>query len=103
MQLDELVEQVAAFDVAPPKERIKLFAWWLHTHTGKELFGSADIRSCFEKLQMDESPSLATYLTRMAEARELLKERGQYKLARGVRAELDKKYGVHYSVVAVSK
>jgi hypothetical protein len=103
MQLQELVEQVPGFDGAAPKERIKLFAWWLHTHGGKELFAPVDIRGCYDKLHIDEPPALATYLTRMFEAKDLLKEKGQYKLARSVRADLDKKHGMHHSVVAVSK
>ncbi len=103
MQLQELVDQVAAFDGAAPKEKIKLFAWWLHTHGGKEFFGPADVRGCFSKLHMDEPPALATYITRLAEARDLIAEKGKYKLARSVRAELDKKHGVHASIQAVSK
>jgi hypothetical protein len=103
MELQELVEQVPGFNAAGPKDRIKLFAWWLHIHGGKELFGPVDIRGCYDKLHIDEPPALATYLARMADAKDLLKEKGQYKLARSVRAELDKKYGVHYSVVQVSK
>jgi hypothetical protein len=103
MLLQELVEQVAEFETATPKERIKLFGWWLHTHGGKELFGPAEIRDCFNKLHLDEPPSLATYLSRMADSKELLKERGQYKLARPLRSNLDRKYGVHHSVVAVNK
>jgi hypothetical protein len=39
----------------------------------------------------------------MAEGKELLREKGQYKLARAIRADLDKKYGVHHSVIAVNK
>jgi len=103
MQLQELVEQVPGFDGAAPKDRIKLFAWWLHTHGGKELFGPVDIRGCYDKLHIDEPPALATYLTRMADAKDLLKEKSQYKLARSVRADLDKKYSVHHSVVAINK
>src|SRR5947209_5413748 len=103
MQLNELVEQVPRFDSAAPKEKIKLFAWWLHTHGGKELFGAAEIRGCYDKLHIDEPPALATYLTRMSDAKDLLKEKGRFKLARAVRADLDKTYGVHYSVVQVSQ
>jgi hypothetical protein len=103
MELQELVEQVPGFDAATPKDRIKLFAWWLHIHGGKELFGAVDIRGCYDKLHIDEPPALATYLARMTEAKDLLKEKGQYKLERTVRSDLDKKYGVHHSVVAVSK
>jgi hypothetical protein len=103
MQLHELAEQVAGFDTAPPRERIKLFAWWLHTHGGKELFAPTDIRTCFDKLHIEEPPALATYVTRMAQGKDLLKENGQFKLARCFRAEFDKKYGVHHTVVAVRK
>jgi len=103
MQLHELVEQVPGFDAAAPKEKIKLFAWWLHAHGGKEQFGPVDIRGCYDKLHIDEPPALATYLTRMGEAKDLLKEKGQYKLARSVRSDLDKKYGIHQTVVQVSK
>jgi hypothetical protein len=103
MQLQELIEQVAGFDSAAPREKIKILGWWLHTHGGKELLGAPEIRGCYSKLHIDEPPALATYLTRMAEGKELLREKGQYKLARAVRADLDKKYGVHHSVIAVSK
>jgi hypothetical protein len=103
MELSALVEQVAEFDTAAPKERIKLFAWWIHVHGGKEFFGPADIRGCFDKLHIDEPPALATYLSRLADAKDFIAEHGKYKLARSVRSELDKLYGVHHSVVAVSK
>lgn len=103
MHIQELVEQVAGFDDSVPKEKIKLFAWWLHTHGDKELFGPIEIRNCYSTLHIDEPPALATYLTRMADAKDLLRENGKYKLARNVRSDLDKKYGVHHSVIAVSK
>jgi hypothetical protein len=103
MQLQELVDQVSAFDTAAPKEKIKLFAWWLHTHAGKELFSPADIRGCFSKVHMDEPPALATYISRLADAKDLIAEKGKYKLARSIRVDLDKKHGVHPSIQAVSK
>lgn len=103
MQLQELMEQAPGLDRAPPREQIKVFAWWLHTHCGKELFGPVEIRGCYDKLHINEPPALATYLTRMFTAKDLLKEKTQYKLSRGVRADLDKKYSVHHSVVAVNK
>jgi hypothetical protein len=100
MQLQELVNQVAAFDTATPKEKIKLLAWWLHTHGGKEFFGPADIRGCYSKLHMDEPPALATYISRLADAKDLIAEKGKYKLARFVRADLDKKHGIQASLHA---
>jgi hypothetical protein len=55
------------------------------------------------KLHINEPSALATYLTTMSDAKELLKEKGQNKLARTARADLDTKCGVHHSVVAVNK
>lgn len=105
MQLRDLVDQAPSFDTGPPKEQIKLFAWWLHSHGGAETFGPGQVRKCYIDLHMDEPPALATYMTRMAEGRppDLLKERGKYKLARQARIDLDKKYSIHNSIVVVSK
>jgi hypothetical protein len=105
MELADLIDQVSGFDTTAPREQIKLFAWWLHVHNGAELFGPAEVRSCYAKLHVDEPPALATYLTRMADTRpaDLLREKGKYKLARQARSELDKTYGIHQSVVVVSK
>ncbi|MBB4429111.1 hypothetical protein GGD66_007711 [Bradyrhizobium sp. CIR48] len=103
MELRDLVDQVPGFDAAAPKEKIKLFAWWVHTHGGKEFFGPAEIRWCYDTLHIDEPAALATYISRLADAKEVIAEKGKYKLARSVRSDLDKKYGVHHSVVAVSK
>jgi len=103
MELADLVDQVAGSDTAAPKDKIKLFAWWIHTHVGKEFFGPAEIRNCFDSLHIDEPAALATYLTRMVDSKDLLREKSQYKLSRSVRSELDKTYGVHHSIVAINK
>ncbi len=104
MDLRDLVEQVEAFDALPPREKIRLFAWHLHTNNGKELFDNASIRACYDELHL-ASPNVAMYLPRFAESRppDLIKIKGGYKLERSVRAALDAKYGVHQSVVQVSK
>ena len=81
MQISELVGQVAGFDIAPPKDKIKFFAWWQRVYGGKGLFGPADIRACFGRVHVDEAAALATYIARM-EGKELLKEKASYELAR---------------------
>ena len=62
MELSDLVDQVAGFDKATPKDQIKLFAWWIHIHKGKELFDPTDIRRCYEAVHMLQQ-AIATYLT----------------------------------------
>jgi hypothetical protein len=54
MELADFVSQISGFDGAPPREQIKLFAWFLHTHRGKEVFNNADVRMCFSELHITE-------------------------------------------------
>lgn len=102
MDLADLVNQVSGFDEASPREKIKLFAWFLHTHKGKEVFDNADIRTCFHELHIAD-PNVAKYLPRMVEYKDLMKVRDGFKLERATRTALDAKYGTHHSVVQVSK
>jgi hypothetical protein len=104
MLLEDLVSQVADFDAQSPREKMRLFAWWLHVHAGKELFEAGDVKRCYDNLHLSQI-NIAMNLNRMADRKppDLLMERGMFKLARVIRTELDAKYGVHHSVVAVSK
>jgi len=103
MQLEEFVGQIRSFEAMAAKDRIKLFVWWLHSYCGKDLIGTTEIRGCYAKLHLDEPPALATYMSRMVSSKDFLREKGKFKLARNARMELDKKYGVHESIVAVAK
>lgn len=102
MELHELVNQVDGFDRLVLRDKIKIFAWFLHTHKGREIFGNADIRACFIKLHLAD-PNVAKYMSRMVEYREIVKSNGGLKLERSARMDLDRKYGTHDSVIAVNK
>ncbi|MFK4657043.1 hypothetical protein ABIF97_006977 [Bradyrhizobium japonicum] len=103
MELADLVNnQVSGFEALQPREKIKLFAWFLHTYRKREVFDNAAVRACFAELHLAD-PNVAKYLPRMVEYKDLMKANGGFKLERAARIELDKQYGVHHSVVAVSK
>jgi hypothetical protein len=104
MELIELVNQVNAFDGASPSEKIRLFAWWLHTHRGMATFKTTDIRGCYEMLHLPP-PNVAMYLIRMTETKppKALRKGDNYNLTRIARVDLDAKYGVHPTIVQVSK
>jgi len=102
MELADLVNQIGGFDEFSPREKIQLFAWFLHTHRGKAVFDNADIRACFFELHMVD-PNVAKYLPRMVEYKDVMKVRDGLKLERAARTTLDVKYGTHHSVVQVSK
>ena len=99
MELPDLVDQVSGFDGATPSEKIRLFAWFLHTHRGMETFRTTDIRTCYEKLHLPV-PNVAMYLTRMTETNpaKALRKGDNYNLTRAARTDLDGKYGIHQSI-----
>jgi hypothetical protein len=104
MLLTELIAQAAGFDALPPGDKIRLFAWYLHTHAGVATFDNADMRRCFREVGA-VAPDVTVYLPRMAEKKppDLIMVRGKYQLERSVRAALDKKYGQHPVTIAVAK
>lgn len=104
MELDEFVSQVSGFDAALPGEKIRLFGWFLHSKRNLEVFGTAQVRECFERLHIPV-PNVAMYLIRMTESSppKALRSRGGYKLTRTGRADLDAKYSASQSFVLVSK
>jgi hypothetical protein len=103
MQLKELANQVAEFDKLPPREKIRLFGWYLHTYKGQEHFGSDHIRALYKELHMVPD-DVGKYVMRMSSMNnpDLARERQGFKLTRPVRTQLDEKYGSHPSMQAVS-
>ncbi|WP_316198728.1 hypothetical protein [Bradyrhizobium sp. SZCCHNS2002] len=104
MQLREFVDQVADFDKLPPREKIRLFGWYLHTHRGQEHFGSDNIRALYKELHMVPD-DVGKYVMRMSSMNnpDLARERPGFKLTRAVRTMLDEKYGDQPSMQPVSK
>jgi hypothetical protein len=104
MTLVDFVHQIPNFDRLPPREKMKLFAWHLHAHGGRETFDNAAMRDCFQQLAI-QPPEIAKYLGRMADATpaELVRVRGDYKLEGSVRRAMDAKYKHDHSTVVVSR
>lgn len=104
MDLKDFVRQVPGFDDLSHPERIKIFAWYLHTHAGRERVDVDAIRRCYEQLHY-EPPNLSRDMARLAERRpaELLKDSTGYRLEARVREQLDAKYGEAPSSIAVAK
>jgi hypothetical protein len=105
MQLSDFVDQVPGFDKLTPREKIKLFGWYLHVHEGKEHFNSDHIRACYKKLHLAYVDNIGRDLMRMSDYQtpDLLREKQGFKLTRPIRSELDAKYANQPSIQAVSK
>jgi hypothetical protein len=104
MRLSDLISQIAGFNSLKPRDKIRLFAWFLHRYRNIGVFDNASIRECFREI--DEVPvDVSVYMPRMASKKppDLIRVRGGYKLEGKVRRLFDQRYGEHQSVVAVKK
>lgn len=105
MQLSEAVTLVPEFARWNHADRVKYFAWFLHTERSKDYFTAADIRKCFEELNMDGPASVGPFLSAMDKRRpkEALKVAKGYKLEKRVREAFDSKYGEREVTIAIHK
>jgi hypothetical protein len=104
MELIEFIRQVRGFDGLTHPEKIKRFAWYLHTHRGLERVEPPAVRACYQTLHLP-CPDLGRDLQRLTERKpaELMKDRRGYFLAGPVRRQLDQQYGEHETVITVSQ
>lgn len=65
MDLAALVSTIPDFHNWNHVQKIKLFAWFLHSQ-GKEHFSTTDIRLTYEKLHEDKSTNITQLLDQLA-------------------------------------
>lgn len=108
MALTDFIRRVKNFDQLSHPEKIKRFAWFLHTERKLERFEAAALRACYGEVQLPP-PDFSVYLKRMSErkagspAPALLKDKVGYALSGPIRREFDKLYGDAESVIEVSQ
>lgn len=105
MKLEELVNGVPGFSGWKHADKIKFFAWFLHSKRGRERFMPADIKACYVELGLDEPSSIAPFLTAMEQRRpkDVLHNKQGYALEKRVRDELEKRYGQRPAAIQVDK
>lgn len=105
MTLAELAKDVPNLATWNHVERIKLFAWYLHTQKKQEHFQAPDIRKCYEELHLDPPSSISPFLASMEKKKpkEVLKKTEGFRLEMRVRETLDKKFGTRQITVQVTE
>lgn len=96
MSLHDVLGGIADFAEWEHNDKIKLFAWYLHTVDGKERFSAREIKQCYDDVDLEKPANVYTSLERLRKKspKQVLRDRKGYSLEWNVRRELDAKYGM---------
>lgn len=96
MELSDLASADATFAALSHRDKIRAFAWFLHTQRARETFAQRDVERCYDELHLDRPASLGPYIATMARSKppQLLKTRDGWKLEHRAREEAHARYGV---------
>jgi hypothetical protein len=105
VELNDFLRQIADFGKWSPTAQIKLFAWYVHVHAGKDRFLPTDIRDCYGSCGMAVPQNIAALLNNLVVGRrpQVLKDSGGFRLERLVREQFDRQYGQRGITVDVHK
>ena len=105
MKIEELVNGVSGFAGWKDADKIRFFAWFVHSKQGKERFITSDIRSCYEELGFQQPSNISSYLQSMEKRKpkDVLKNSRGYALEKRVKDDLEKKYGQRPATIQVEK
>jgi hypothetical protein len=103
--LKALVDSVSGFASWTHAEKIKFFAWFLHTYRKKERVTGTDVGACYAVLHDEPPSSISPFLGNMEKKnpKEAMRDGDGYYLVKKVRDQFDAKYGQRDSTVKVEK
>jgi hypothetical protein len=93
----------AGFDDWQHAEKIRFFAWQLHSTAAKPRFTTGDMRGCFERLNLSQPGNLSQQLAQLVQQKQLLKDGQGYALEKRVRDSFEEQFGQRPSTVNVTK
>ena len=105
MELRDFAEGVSGLASWPHAQKIKLFAWYLHTYKGRDRFNQENIRACYDALHLEKPSNVSPYLGQLKDKKpkEVLQDSRGYYLEKRIRDEFDTKYGQRTATVQVHK
>jgi hypothetical protein len=103
MELAALKQAVSGLSDKSHYDKIKIFGWWLHKHRSQSTFMGADIAKCYDALHFSKPSSFGSYLSQLADKKELLKSGSGYRLENKIREQMDAAYGIPDITVQVTE
>lgn len=104
MTLEERVGAIPGFSTWNHADKIRFFAWHLHTE-GYAVFTVSSIRQCYSELRLAPPASYTSFLTAMAQRKpkEALPSQGGYILERRLRESFDARFGTRPTAAQVDR
>jgi hypothetical protein len=103
--LGDLVRRIPEYASWNHAEKIKFFAWFLHTHQNKERVTGSDVGRCYDALHEERPTGIQPFLHQMERKspKEAIRDAAGFRLVKNVRDEFDAKYRQRRATVAVEK
>lgn len=104
-ELERLVGSIGDFDGWSHGEKLKFFAWYVQSKLGRDRFGPADLRGCYEEVRIEKPSNVNPYIAVLEKRKpkEVLRDgRGLY-LPKHVRDDFEQRYGMRESTVQITK
>ncbi|HEX9927283.1 MAG TPA: hypothetical protein VGB02_01940 [Pyrinomonadaceae bacterium] len=103
MKLEELVNGISNFSNWKDAEKIRFFAWFIHSKKNRERFSSKDIKDCYVELGLNQPSSISSFLYAMEnrKPKEVLHNSQGYILEKRVKDDFEKKYGQRQASIQV--
>jgi hypothetical protein len=104
-ELDQLVESIDNFDSWGHGEKLKFFAWYIHSTKGKDRFDPAALRACYEQVGIEKPSNVNPYIATLEKKKpkDVLRDgRGLY-LPKHVKDDFEQRYGQRESTVQITK
>jgi hypothetical protein len=105
MQLSDAISTAEGFVDWSHAEKIKFFAWFLHTHRNQTHFTPAQITDCFDELNLSPPSVVGPFLAAMEKRKpkEALRDASGYRLENRLREQFDLRFGHRAATVQVHR
>ena len=105
MQLQDIVSSITDFSAWSHVQKIRFFAWHLHSYRNQERFNQADIRACYDELYLDKPSNVSPYLAQLRDRKpkEVVQDKRGYYLVRQVREQFELEYGQRQTSIQVEQ
>lgn len=103
--LGDLVGRITEFSKWNHTEKIKFFAWFLHTFRNNERVTGTDIGRCYDDLHEERPTSIAPFMVSLEKKnpKDMIRDSAGYRLVKTVRDQFDSRYSQRGTTAKVEK